>query len=115
TAPFDDALAGSEMARGCQVVTLEIEKASLQALEAVAHYAPMRPGPHVLAVVQDRARQKAWLKQRRFPIGDYREAKDDAELAAAVRALGGTVFAKATHGGYGGKGQVVLRDPFEAA
>jgi 5-(carboxyamino)imidazole ribonucleotide synthase len=115
TAQLDDAHAAAELARGCQVVTLEIEKVSLAAMEAVQNYAPMRPGPHVLAVVQDRARQKAWLKKNGFPLGDYREAKDAGELAAAVRALGGHVFAKATQGGYDGKGQVVLRDAGQAA
>ena len=110
TAALDDAHAAGEMARGCQVVTLEIEKVSLAALEAVALHAPMRPGARVLAIIQDRARQKAWLAQHGFPLGPYREAADAAGLATAVRALGGPVFAKATQGGYDGKGQVVLRD-----
>ena len=115
TAQLDDAAAAAELAKGCQVVTLEIEKVSLAAMDAVAHYAPMRPGASVLGIVQDRARQKAWLRDRGFPLGAYREAKDGVELAAAVRSLGGPCFAKATQGGYDGKGQVVLRDPSEAA
>jgi 5-(carboxyamino)imidazole ribonucleotide synthase len=112
TAQLDDAAAAAELARSCQVVTLEIEKISLAALEAAAEYAPVRPGPHVLAVVQDRARQKAWLVAHGFPLGPYRDAASAGELEAAVRALGpGLAFAKATRGGYDGKGQVVLRDP----
>ena len=31
-------------------------------MEAVQQIIPMRPGPGVLHIVQDRARQKAWLK-----------------------------------------------------
>jgi len=110
TAQLDDAAAAAELARGCEVVTLEIEKVSLAALDAVAQHAPMRPGSQVLGIVQDRARQKAWLKQHGFPLGPYRDAKNATELAAAVTVLGGTCFAKATQGGYDGKGQVVIRE-----
>ncbi len=108
TAQLDDPKGAEEMARGCEVVTLEIEKVSLAAMEAAGRHAPVRPGPHVLGIVQDRALQKAWLVKHGFPLGPYREAKDAAELADAVRALSGRVFAKATRGGYDGKGQVVL-------
>jgi 5-(carboxyamino)imidazole ribonucleotide synthase len=115
TAQLDDAHAAAEMASGCQVVTLEIEKISLTALEAAREHAPVRPGPHVLEIVQDRARQKAWLAGNGFPLGPYREANNAGELAAAVRALDGRCFAKATRGGYDGKGQVVLSDAAQAA
>ncbi len=116
TAPLDDAEAAGEMAKGCQVVTLEIEKVSLAALRAAERHAPVRPGPHVLEMVQDRARQKAWLLKHGFPLGPYRDATNSAELAEAIRALGpGTFFVKATQGGYDGKGQVVLRDHADAA
>ena len=115
TAQLDDAAAAAELARGCEVVTLEIEKVSLAALDAVAQHAPMRPGSQVLGIVQDRARQKAWLKRHGFPLGPYSDAKDATELAAAVTALGGACFAKATQGGYDGKGQVVIREAAAAA
>jgi len=114
TAQFDDEKAAAEMARGCAVVTLEIEKVSLAALEAVARVTPMRPGAHVLAVVQDRSRQKSWLAERGFPLGPYRDAASAEDLADAARAFG-TVYAKLNHGGYDGRGQFVLRSPGQAA
>ena len=43
TAAFDDDAAAGELARGCDVVTLEIEKVSLGALAAAARHAPVRP------------------------------------------------------------------------
>src|SRR5438270_1260720 len=61
TAPFDDPAAAAELARGCAVVTIEIEKIAVAALEAAARHAPLRPGPHVLSIVQDRGHQKRWL------------------------------------------------------
>src|SRR5438105_6605208 len=74
TAPFDDAQAAAELAAGCQVVTLEIEKIAPAAMEAAARHAPVRPSPAVLRLIQDRARQKRWLVERGFPVGAYREA-----------------------------------------
>jgi 5-(carboxyamino)imidazole ribonucleotide synthase len=39
---WDDARAAADLARGCDVVTLEIEQLSLECLEAAAHFAPVR-------------------------------------------------------------------------
>ena len=41
---WDDARAAADLARGCDVVTLEIEQISIASLEAAAKYAPVRPG-----------------------------------------------------------------------
>src|SRR6478672_149998 len=42
-ARFDDADAAAELARQCDVVTLEIEQISPPALDAVQRHAPLRP------------------------------------------------------------------------
>src|SRR6476469_7900957 len=42
-ARFDDADAAAELARQCDVVTLEIEQISPAAMDAVARHAPLRP------------------------------------------------------------------------
>lgn len=108
TASFEDAAAAAEMAAGCGVVTIEIEKVSLASMDAAARLAPVRPSSAVLAVVQDRVTQKRWLESHGFPVGAWREAGSADELAAAVAALGGSVFAKASRGGYDGRGQARL-------
>jgi 5-(carboxyamino)imidazole ribonucleotide synthase len=56
-APFDDVAAAVELARASDVVTVEIEKIGVDAMRAAAEYAPVRPGAHVLHMVQDRSRQ----------------------------------------------------------
>ncbi|MBA2564751.1 MAG: 5-(carboxyamino)imidazole ribonucleotide synthase [Gemmatimonadetes bacterium] len=108
TAAFDDAAAAAELARGCDVVTLEIEKVSQASLEAAARHAPVRPGPAVLAVVRDKRRQKDWLAGNGFPVGPYRHADSVLELERAVGELGGPCFAKAAMGGYDGRGQLLV-------
>ncbi|MBN8466643.1 5-(carboxyamino)imidazole ribonucleotide synthase [Corallococcus exiguus] len=114
TASFSDTTAAEDLARQCDVVTLEIEKVSLSTLNAVARHAPMRPGASVLEVVQHRGRQKAWLAKGGFPLGPWREAHSEAELSAAITALGGKCFIKSSEGGYDGRGQIEVKSASEA-
>lgn len=114
TASFSDTAAAEELARGCDTVTLEIEKVSLATLEAVARHAPMRPGADVLRIVQHRGRQKGWLAKGGFPLGPWREAHSEQELAEAIQALGGRCFVKSSEGGYDGRGQWEVKSAAEA-
>ena len=114
TADFDDPLAAAELAKASDVVSLEIEKVSQASLQAAALYAPVRPGPHVLEIVQDRGRQKRWLAENGFPMGAYRDVHSEGELSAAVATLGGALFAKSCTGGYDGRGQALVHSPDDA-
>jgi 5-(carboxyamino)imidazole ribonucleotide synthase len=108
-AKFDDADATADLARHCDVVTLEIEQIGVDALAAAMRHAPVRPDPAILAMVQDRSRQKRWLVQHGFPVGEYREVTSLDELTAAQRDLGALIV-KANHGGYDGRSQVRVGD-----
>jgi 5-(carboxyamino)imidazole ribonucleotide synthase len=104
-AGWDDSREAANLARGCDVVTLEIEQISPASMEAAASHAPVRPGGPMLAVIQDRIEQKDWLRRNGFPIGDYRAVRSLDELREAVAALGGRCFCKSATGGYDGRGQ----------
>ena len=114
-ASFSDVEAAITLGRHCDVVTLEIEKIGLDALNAAAKFAPVRPGANVLAIIQDRAKQKDWLATRGFPVGPYRKAGSVQELAKAIDEIGPKVFAKAAFGGYDGRGQFEISSPTQAA
>ena len=114
TARFDDAEAAGELARHCDVVTLEIEQIAPASLAAALRHAPVRPAPVVLEIVQDRARQKRWLLDNGFPIGAYADVHSAEALADAARRFG-ALFVKATHGGYDGRSQVRLSHAEEAS
>jgi 5-(carboxyamino)imidazole ribonucleotide synthase len=107
-AAWNDARAAADLARGCDVVTLEIEQISIAALEAAERYAPVRPGSKMLAIIQDRILQKDWLAAHGLPLGEYRAVYDVAQLHAAVTDLGGCCFIKSAHGGYDGRSQEKL-------
>ncbi|QNI36808.1 5-(carboxyamino)imidazole ribonucleotide synthase [Edaphobacter albus] len=104
-ASWDDAREAANLARGCDVVTLEIEQISLASMDAAANFAPVRPGRAVLAVIQNRVEQKDWLRKHGFPVGDYRAVRSIVELREAILALGGRCFCKSATGGYDGRGQ----------
>jgi 5-(carboxyamino)imidazole ribonucleotide synthase len=108
-AAFDDVDAARDLARHCDVITLEIEQIATPVIDAAAAYAPVRPGSELIGIVQDRARQKAWLGANGFPIGEYLPVSGPADIATAVRQFGET-FVKACRGGYDGRGQLRARD-----
>ena len=112
-AKFDDADAAADLARQCDVVTLEIEQIGVDALAAAERHAPVRPRPFILAVVQDRAKQKRWLADHKFPIGPHRVVESAGALAEAAVALG-PLFVKACCGGYDGRSQARVAAAGEA-
>src|SRR3984957_16295863 len=105
---WDDAKAAADLARGCDVITLETEQISIASLEAAGRHAPVRPGKDILAMVQDRIRQKNWLQKQGFPVGPYRGIYSETDLAAAIAEFGGRIYLKRAQGGYDGRGQVKL-------
>jgi 5-(carboxyamino)imidazole ribonucleotide synthase len=105
---WDDAHAAADLARGSDVVTLEIEQVSLACLDAASQYGPVRPGRSLLQIIQDRILQKDWLRDHGFPVGRYRAIQTQADLQEAALALGGRCFVKTARGGYDGRGQAKI-------
>lgn len=113
TAPFSDVAAAEDLASQCDVVTLEIEQIHPDVLDAVAARVPLRPGRAPVYIIQDRIRQKEWLRAQQFPLGAFVAAQSADHVADMVRTHGACI-AKSTHGGYDGRGQVRLREPEQA-
>ncbi len=104
-AGWDDSREAANLARGCDVVTLEIEQISPESMNAAASFAPVRPSGDLLAIIQDRIEQKNWLLRNGFPIGEFRAVRSLDHLSSAVAELGGPCFCKSATGGYDGRGQ----------
>lgn len=105
---WDDARAAADLARGSDVVTLEIEQIAVASLEAAAKYAPVRPGVAMMRIIQDRILQKTWLVKHNFPVGDFRAIHTEDDLQTAIVALGGRCFLKSARGGYDGRSQAKI-------
>jgi 5-(carboxyamino)imidazole ribonucleotide synthase len=104
-AGWDDSRGAANLARGCDVVTLEIEQIAPRSMEAAASFCPVRPGGAMLAIIQDRIEQKDWLRKHGFPIGAYRAVRSLDQVREAIAELGGKCFCKSAQGGYDGRGQ----------
>jgi 5-(carboxyamino)imidazole ribonucleotide synthase len=116
SAALDDVEAAEDLARGCDVVTIEIEKVGIAAMQAAEKHAPVRPSYKALEIIQHRARQKEWLSANALPVGAYRVVRSAAELERAAREIApaGDVYVKAAQGGYDGRGQAVLHSATDA-
>lgn len=114
TAPYADADAAVELARGCDVVTLEIEQIPRATLEAVAAVVPLRPGAEPVHMIQDRGRQKSWLHRHGFPVGPHRVVDSEADCVDAAATLGASII-KSCFGGYDGRGQARIGGAPDAA
>ena len=105
-AKFDDADGARELARGSDVVTIEIEQIAPAALAAALEHSRLRPGAEMLRIIQHRGRQKQWLTDKGFPVGAHAHVNSAASLAGAARDIGPRLFVKACEGGYDGRSQL---------
>ena len=112
-AGWDDVEAAQRLARTVEVVTFEIEKVPVKVLHAASKIVPVRPGPAILELVQNRLRQKNWLQRHGFPIGPFRPVQTVNQLEGAAGEFG-PCFVKAAEGGYDGRSQVRLKEGFRA-
>jgi 5-(carboxyamino)imidazole ribonucleotide synthase len=100
--PFDDPGALAELARRCDVVTIEVEHVPVEALAWLAERVPVRPAPEVVAIAQDRWAEKQLLSRVGIATAPYAAPE---ELDAGFPT--GTIVKRRT-GGFDGRGQVRL-------
>ena len=105
-----------ELGRVSKLVTLENEFVDARVLaEVAAAGTPVYPLPERLAVIQDKALQKALLDRHGLPVPPHVVVDQPAELAAVGRDFGWPLVLKARKLGYDGYGNATSRTPEEAA
>ncbi|MEM9883114.1 MAG: 5-(carboxyamino)imidazole ribonucleotide synthase [Planctomycetota bacterium] len=113
-AGYDDLDAVDRFARSVAVVTYEFENVPAATAAACAAHKPVLPGPHVLAVAQDRVREKTTLRDHGVAVGPFAPVGSERELRDAIARIGLPGVLKTAGGGYDGKGQRVLRSDADA-
>lgn len=114
-ADYLDLDAVAEFARRVDVVTLEFENIPTQALKTAVRHAPVRPSAHVLGTVQDRLREKRFLRDAGLPCTPFAEIAVEKDIDAAIAQVGLPAVMKTTAWGYDGKGQAMVTTRHEAA
>jgi 5-(carboxyamino)imidazole ribonucleotide synthase len=110
-ADYEDQGALRRFAEAVDVITFEFENVSAGGLDLLASIRPVRPGPGVLRLSQDRIAEKTFLNEAGAATAPWRPVFSRADLENAVTAIGLPAVLKTTRLGYDGKGQAMLRTP----
>ena len=112
-ARFDDEQALQRFAAQCDVITYEFENIPVAPLAVLGD--KLMPGRRSLEVAQDRGFEKRFLESCGVRVAPWREVDGEADIAAALDALGSPILLKSRRYGYDGKGQAWVHLPEEAA
>jgi 5-(carboxyamino)imidazole ribonucleotide synthase len=107
-AAYDDGAALERFAHAVDVVTIEFENLPVAPLAWLAERLPVHPAPTVLAICQDRLREKGFLACIGVATAAWHAIHAAEDLAAARAALAGPLILKTARSGYDGKGQQTL-------
>ncbi len=104
-AGYDDHGALKKMAEACAAVTTEFENVPAESLIELSRNCRVSPGAEAVAIVQDRSREKTWLRDNGFPTAPFALVGSEGELEAAAQVTGFPAILKVSRFGYDGKGQ----------
>jgi len=108
TAEWNDLAALQHFAAGCGRVTLEFENIPPASVDFISQSVPCHPSANVLAICQNRRREKEFLRTSGIPCANFAVVSSLPELQAAVKTVGFPCVLKTADFGYDGKGQVKL-------
>ncbi len=108
TAAWNDIEALRRFAEGCERVTLEFENIPPATVSQINEWVPCHPSAEVLAICQNRRREKEFLKAQGIPCAHFVVVSSHDELSAAVKKIGVPCVLKTADFGYDGKGQVKI-------
>jgi 5-(carboxyamino)imidazole ribonucleotide synthase len=115
-APFTDRKVLGQLARQCEVTTIDWENVSVEALRALsgagARVAPPIPA---VATAQDRVSEKRLFERLGIPTTRWQAVSSRAQLERAMREIGLPGVIKTRRLGYDGKGQAVVKSREDAA
>jgi len=110
---FDDRDTVLRFAKDADVVGIEIEHVSVEALaELKAQGKTVIPDPDVLRTIKDKGLQKQFYLEHGIPTADFAMIEAKSEIAAHTSLL--PAYLKSRTGGYDGKGVMALNDVSDA-
>lgn len=109
-ADFKDENAIISLSEQCDVITYEIELANSSALRRLelAEY-PVRPAPETLRIIQNKFRQKTFLRDHRVKVTDFAPVRSAIELRELCKKFGVPLMLKACEDSYDGRGNYLVR------
>lgn len=115
-ADFKDEQAIMSLADKCDILTYEIELANSSALKQLeSRNYPVRPAPESLRIIQNKYRQKTFLKQNKIPVPEFELVKSKENLQELCGRFGLPAILKATEDSYDGRGNFVIKSKEQVA
>ncbi|MDQ3807690.1 MAG: ATP-grasp domain-containing protein, partial [Thermoproteota archaeon] len=109
-ADFKNEEAIMQLAEKSDVLTYEIELANSRALkELEARTYPVRPAPETLHIIQNKFRQKSFLKRHKIEVADFEHVMSKEHLYKLCNDFGFPVMLKACEDSYDGRGNFLIR------
>lgn len=113
-ADFKDEAAILKLAQSCDVLTYEIELANSSTLKMLeSQNFPIRPSPETLRLVQNKFRQKSFLKENRISVPEFAAVRSEAHLYELCKRFGFPAMLKASEDSYDGRGNFLIRSKSE--
>jgi 5-(carboxyamino)imidazole ribonucleotide synthase len=106
---FTDTKLLGQLARRCQVLTVDWENVPVEALRKLGRKIDIFPPLPALAAAQDRCAEKRLFERLGIATTRYAAVESRAALARAARSIGIPGVLKTRRLGYDGKGQFVIR------
>jgi len=114
-AGYADAATLERFSAGLDAVTYEFENVPVAAARFLAERVPVYPPPAALEAAQDRLVEKTFFQNLGVATPPFAAVDSQADLDAAIAQLGLPAVLKTRRLGYDGKGQIILREPADAA
>ena len=109
-ADYTDLSALEEMAKQCDVITLEFENIPSQSVRYIADKTTVFPTAESLEVAQNRDLEKQFAQKAGLQPVPYATLLKESDLQQAADAIGFPAILKSNTLGYDGKGQFVVND-----
>jgi 5-(carboxyamino)imidazole ribonucleotide synthase len=109
-APFTDSKVLGQLARSCEVATIDWENVSVDALRTLSRAgARVAPPIPAIATAQDRVSEKRLFERLGIPTTRWQAVGSRTQLERAMREIGLPGVLKTRRLGYDGKGQAVVK------
>jgi 5-(carboxyamino)imidazole ribonucleotide synthase len=109
-ADFKDENAIMKLAGECDVLTYEIELANSSALQQLeSKNYPVRPAPETLRIIQNKFRQKSFLKDHKVVVPDFALVNSENDLHNISQRFGFPMMLKACEDSYDGRGNFLVK------
>ncbi|MED4206261.1 5-(carboxyamino)imidazole ribonucleotide synthase [Neobacillus mesonae] len=112
---YDDREAISKLAAVSDVITYEFENIDAETLRWICEQAYVPQGPELLAITQDRIKEKAAIREAGVQVAPYEVIESMDDLVLKIKTVGYPAVLKTARGGYDGKGQLVIKSQQDLA